>query len=180
MINGRDSEDSSRANIRVQGLKCIEGTCPVAPPTDDSGVETEYRMWSEAGSWEETNKVPEAGEAVYIAPSWNMLLDIADTPELGDIVIDGRLTLKTDIGDIILRATSIWVKTGQFFIGDEENPFPNKATIILDGERESQTEIITSIEVGNKVLANTGEIKWYGLPTNRITRLEDEVSEGDT
>ena len=137
MINGRDSEDSSRANIRVQGLKCIEGTCPVAPPTDDSGVETEYRMWSEAGSWEETNKVPEAGEAVYIAPSWNMLLDIADTPELGDIVIDGRLTLKTDIGDIILRATSIWVKTGQFFIGDEENPFPNKATIILDGERES-------------------------------------------
>lgn len=180
MINGRDPEDSSRANIRVQGLKCIEGACPVAPPTDDSGVETEYRMWSEAGSWEETNKVPEAGEAVYIAPSWNMLLDIADTPELGDIVIDGRLTLKTNIGDIVLRATSIWVKTGQFFIGDEENPFPNKATIILDGERESQNEIITSIEVGNKVLANTGEIKWYGLPANRITRLEAEVSEGDT
>jgi hypothetical protein len=60
-----------------------------------------------------------------------MLLDINETPALADITIDGRLTFKTDIGDITLKATTIWVRTGQFYIGDSENPFlsTSKATI---------------------------------------------------
>ena len=99
------------------------------------------------------------------------MLDLQDTPAFNKIVIDGRLTLKTDIGDITIKANTIWVKTGQFFIGDEENPFPNKVTIILDGEREDDTVPITSIETGNKVLANTGEVKFYGQNVQRMSRL---------
>jgi hypothetical protein len=107
-----------------------------------------------------------------------MVLNINETPELGDITIDGRLTFKTDIGDITLKATTIWVKTGQFYIGTSDTPFPNKATIVLDGERESDTVPITSIETGNKVLANTGEVRWYGTDVTRMTRLEQEAEEG--
>lgn len=129
---------------------------------DDEGVELPIRLWSDVNSWEETNKIPEEGDDVYIAPSWNMMLDLQDTPAFNKIVIDGRLTLKTDIGDITIKAKTIWVKTGEFYIGDEENPFPNKVTIILDGEREDDTVPITSIETGNKVLANTGQVKFYG------------------
>ena len=107
-----------------------------------------------------------------------MLLNLNETPELGDITIDGRLTFKTDIGDITLKATTIWVKTGQFYIGTSDEPFPNKASIVLDGERESDTVPITSIETGNKILANTGEVKWYGQDVTRMTRLEQVAEEG--
>jgi hypothetical protein len=111
-----------------------------------------------------------------------MLLNIADPPQFNSIVIDGRLTFKTDIGDITLKAHTIWVRKGQFFIGDDLTPFPYKATIELDGGRESDPVGITSIEGGNKILANTGLIKWYGSMVNTLgddiitfTRLENEA-----
>jgi hypothetical protein len=69
-------------------------------------------LWSDVNSWEETNKIPEEGDDVYIAPSWNMMLDLQETTAFNKIVIDGRLTLKTDIGDITIKAKTIWVKTG--------------------------------------------------------------------
>lgn len=192
MINGRDPEEGAIDTFRVEGLKCIEGECPPEPIIGDDGIELDYRNWNQLESWntEEagvTFKIPEEGEDVYIAPSWNMLLNIADPPQFNSIVIDGRLTFKTDIGDITLKAHTIWVRKGQFFIGDDETPFPYKATIELDGERESDPVGITSIEGGNKILANTGLIKWHGQMVNTLgndintfTRLESEVFAGDT
>ena len=125
-------------------------------------MEVPVRYWSDVNSWDETNKIPEEGDDVYIASSWNMVLDLQETPAFNKIVIDGRLSFKTDIGDITIKAKTIWVKTGQFFIGDVDSPFPNQVTIILDGEREDDTVPITSIETGNKVLANTGVVRFYG------------------
>ena len=49
---------------------------------------------------------------------------------------------------------------------------------MLNGERESDTVPITSIETGNKILANTGEVKWYGKDVTRMTRLEKVAEEG--
>ena len=116
-----------------------------------------------------------------------MLLNINEPPQFNSIVIDGRLTFKTDIGDITLKAHTIWVRKGQFFIGDDETPFPNKATIELEGGRESDPVGITSIEGGNKIIANTGLIKWHGkmvkaddTEIKTFTRLENEVMVGDT
>ena len=42
------------------------------------------------------------GDDVVIQPEWNMLLDITDPPKFNSITIYGRLTFKTEIGDITL------------------------------------------------------------------------------
>ena len=102
------------------------------PPEDEDGIETPYRLWSDWTSWGDAG-VPEEGADVVIEPSWNMLLDIVDPPKLNSLTINGRLTFKPDVGDIVLQSKTIWVFTGQFYIGTEEEPFPNVAKIVLLG-----------------------------------------------
>jgi hypothetical protein len=53
MVNGRDPEDEDRSTLRIYGLKCIEGECPIEPPLDDDGIEANYRLWSLDSSWGE-------------------------------------------------------------------------------------------------------------------------------
>jgi hypothetical protein len=58
LINGIDPVDEDRTTILVEGLKCIEGECPIEPPLDSDGIEANYRLWSEDSSWGEGGSVP--------------------------------------------------------------------------------------------------------------------------
>jgi hypothetical protein len=40
LINGLDPEFEDRTSIKVEGLKCIEGECPIEPPLDSDGIES--------------------------------------------------------------------------------------------------------------------------------------------
>jgi hypothetical protein len=173
VINGKNPE---RNKLRIQGLRCIEGTCPVPKLIDGLLLEEEYRLWSNPLSWEGAG-IPKAGDDVHIAPTWNMLLDIADPPEFNNVMINGRLTFADDAGDVTFKAHSIWVQQGQFYIGTKEKPFTNKANIVLAGMQDDPTLVISGgIEAGNKVLVNSGKVKWFGADRNNTSRLRGAVT----
>ena len=69
-------------------------------------------------------------------------------------------------------AEYIFVRAGEFFIGTEEEPFRNKATITLLGDQETETMTLSgTVDGGNKVLGVTGLAAFYGKPRDRMSRL---------
>jgi hypothetical protein len=49
IINGKNPD---RNRLRIEGLRCIEGKCPVPKLIDGILLEEEYRLWSDIFSWE--------------------------------------------------------------------------------------------------------------------------------
>ena len=81
--------------------------------------------------------------------------------------------------DIHLKAKHIFVRAGEFFIGSEENPFTNKATITLFGEQKDETILMDgAVEAGNKVLANVGDVRFFGVDRSRMARLKAPAAVG--
>lgn len=133
------------------------------------------------------------GESVEIEAGWNMVVDVTETAVLEMLMINGRLSFQQDddddfttpftpdITDITVHAHHIFVHAGEFLIGSETNPFQNKATIVLHGEQDAETVIMDgAVESGNKVVANTGLIAWYGKTRSQNTRLKSSVIKGQT
>jgi hypothetical protein len=92
VINGRGSADKRK--LKIAGLRCIEGKCPVPKMDDGILLEPEYRLWNNPLSWE-GDGIPEPGADVHIKPTWNMLLNVNDVmglPDIGSLTINGRLT----------------------------------------------------------------------------------------
>jgi hypothetical protein len=139
-------------------------------------LEEETRAWSNPLSWEGKG-VPQAGDDVHIEPTWNMVLDIPDPPEFNSVLINGRLSFERGMGPVTFRAHNIWVQQGQFYIGTEEEPFEEDANIVLLGMQDDETLVIPgSSEAGNKVLVNSGKVKWYGTDRNNTSRLRAAVT----
>lgn len=89
------------------------------------------------------------------------------------------MTFKEDAPKLNLRAKYVFVRTGELIIGNETHPFAGEAQITLFGEKESQHIVYTNaIEAGNKILANTGLLKFYGAPRKTRTRLLETVNKG--
>lgn len=66
-----------------------------------------------------------------------MILDLNETPKLHTLTINGRLSvIQQDDFDVHIRAERIFVRAGELFIGSEEEPFTNKATITLLGVQD--------------------------------------------
>ena len=100
---------------------------------NDTVVENNTRRWSNASSWD-TGKIPLAGENVEIKSGWNMLYDIEESPILNVLQINGRLTFEP-AKDLHLRAKYVFVRAGEFIIGEQVNPFLTNARITLFGEK---------------------------------------------
>ena len=102
-----------------------------------------------------------------------------DTPALGKVLINGLLYFKKM--DLTFQAKSIWVNQGGIFIGKSTEPFPNKATIILNGEKDDPYTLIDAGASGNKMLAVTGGIQFYGITPKTVwTRLTAIAPKGAT
>lgn len=104
------------------------------------------------------------GDDVVIEPGWDMYLDIAETPLLNSLEINGRLSFRdTDDLDVTLNSYSVWVHVGELRIGTAESEFRNKAIIRIHGQADSPSVDFTNYpEIGNKILVNTGTISIYG------------------
>ena len=64
----------------------------------------------------------------------------------------------------MLKTHNLWVRAGYLQIGNETNPFPNKATIELQGDNTENFFAFTpSIEAGNKNLVITSQVSMVGL-----------------
>jgi hypothetical protein len=100
-----------------------------------------------------------------------------DTPALGKVIINGLLYFNKQ--DLTFQAKTIWVNQGGIFIGRQNKPFPNKATIILNGEKDDPYTVIDSGASGNKMLAVTGGIEFYGITPRTVwTRLTEIAAKG--
>jgi hypothetical protein len=106
------------SSIVLVGERCI-GPCMEA--VKGVPIEKKPRYWSKAASWP-SGKVPVAGEDVVIAPGWNMMLDIADTPIFRMLTVNGRLTFQND-KDVHLHAKHIFVRAGELIIGSKDKPY---------------------------------------------------------
>ena len=173
VINGKNKTKSS---IVFNGLRCVYSCLPGKPSIP---IETDERLWSNASSWT-SGKVPVANESVEIEGGWNMIFDIEESPIINTLEINGRLTFKAK-SNLHLRAKHIFVRAGELIIGNETAPFEGNAKITLFGEKANQHIVFEkNVEAGNKVIANTGLIKMYGLPRPiTMTRLTKTANPGD-
>ena len=92
-----------------------------------------------------------------------MIFDV-DSPILTYLEINGILTFENNgTADLTLRSQYIFVRAGQLIIGNSTHPFLRKATILLYGEYSAREIVfVNAIEGGNKILANTGTVKFFG------------------
>lgn len=161
MVNGRPV-----AKKRENVLKFVAHRCdgPCIAPKKKSIIEKDFRNWSKLDSWEYTKedgtkekKMPVEGDTFIIEPTWNMLLDIEETPIFDKIEIKGRLTFKDDM-NIHLRAKKILIAGGELIIGSEKKPYVMNGKITLFGKKEEPAIAIEDqgIEAGSKIIANVG------------------------
>jgi hypothetical protein len=172
------------ANSEAPGCNTDEPVLPECPPST--------RKWSDPMSWDPTEEVeartgfaiPEEGDVVEIPGTWNMELDLGETPIIDTLIINGCLHFKQGKAgeDIHLRAKKILVR-GELYIGTVDKPFNNVAKITLHGERNEPTIVVQdqTIEAGNKIIANVGRLNMYGKQRSfKMTRLTEPATIGST
>ena len=83
--------------------------------------------------------------------------------------------------DNVFQAKKIWVQKGKIKIGSADKPFTMKANIILHGNKDDRYMVVDADASGNKMLAVTGELEFYGNPPDTIwTRLTETAAAGAT
>mmetsp|Transcript_22262 Transcript_22262/g.16721 ORF Transcript_22262/g.16721 Transcript_22262/m.16721 type:complete len:269 (-) Transcript_22262:1359-2165(-) len=171
IVSGKDHK---RNPVSMEGIRCIDVCIPVVEEVE---IDDEISYWSNVSTWI-TNKVPEAGENAEIQPGKNVFLDI-DTPILGHLEINGRLTFMDD-RDLHLQAHTIFIRQGELIIGSEDEPHQHLATITLHGEQESQYMVFANnIEAGDKMITNLGKLQAVGMSRDyEIQRLLSPVKPG--
>lgn len=172
-ISGRNK--ALREWIDVTGVRCRD-FCPKSAPFGTR--ETFNRLWSNVTQWPNAI-LPKAGENVTIPYEWNLILDM-NPPEFYYVLINGLLYFD-DTQDLTFAANTIWVNLGGIYIGTATNPYKHQATIKLNGKISDLYTVLDSDASGNKMLAVTGAIEFYGTPiTNTWTRLTATASIGST
>ena len=150
---------------------------------DDADFDGRIRYWSVLADWDNTRPtLPQDGDDVEIPSSWKMMYDIpiSETPVLKSLQINGVLEFEPG-EDRLLQAYNLWVRAGELNIGSETDPFPNKATIELQGDNtEDYWAFHRAIEAGNKNLVITGKVNMYGLDRDARSRLRTTVYRGMT
>ena len=127
VFNGKDL---TRTKLVITGERCV-GPCIKAINT--TPIENTTRRWSDPKSWT-SGKIPVAGDNVTIESGWNMLYDVAVSPIINYLEINGRLTFEDGVKDLQLNSYYIFVRAGELLIGNETNPFQNNAEIVLYGD----------------------------------------------
>ncbi|GIL53440.1 hypothetical protein Vafri_9024 [Volvox africanus] len=160
-LNGR-LDDS----LYVQSYACPDDGCTDLPP-----VVVDLRdgilYWSNFSTWNTsaTNfHKPEAGDNVTIPYGWNLVIDESPPPLLA-LTIQGNVRFDPT-RDINLTATYIIVQQdGVLSAGNATVPHPTKATVLLQGMRDTPDYAIdNNLNLGSKVLAALfgGTINLYG------------------
>ena len=107
-----------------------------------------------------------------------MVFDILETPHLKRLEINGDFSI-AEGADRHISAYNIWVRAGTFNIGSSSNPFPNKFTITLRGDKtEGYWAFGNNINPGNKNLVVTGTVNFYGKKRSRGSRLLQNALKG--
>lgn len=135
--------------------------------------------WSSAETW--GGVLPSVGSDVVIPTGTTVVLDLANTPSLGKITING--TLKFATKNVNLTASSIVVNSsGALQIGTPDAPFVQKAVITLTGSRTVDPATTNRLIPDTRgISVNGGTLELYGAfngPT--WTQINDHADAGTT
>lgn len=153
--------------------------CPVDPGA--APISNEIRFWSDPSSWP-TGKVPVANELVVVDSGWNIILDISP-PDLDKLTIRGKLSFDLEKPTLTLTVKNIEITNGGILqIGNSTNPYTNKASIVLKGDRTDPQIIIDPlIDPATKSIVVKGEFTVFGPPKTPVTvRLSETALAGST
>lgn len=134
---------------------------------------TYYRYldrWSALTTWAD-QEPPIEGDTVWVPIGQSILVDISP-PQLFLVLVQGEMVF--DRQDLTFDASYILVHGGRLEVGTEAQPFTNKLTITLHGDRYKSIEIP---EVGAKCLAvmNRGGMAGHsGTEDGHTTMLHSE------
>eukprot|EP00930_Biecheleria_cincta_P023408 TRINITY_DN1691_c0_g3_i1.p1 TRINITY_DN1691_c0_g3~~TRINITY_DN1691_c0_g3_i1.p1 ORF type:complete len:2461 (+),score=365.35 TRINITY_DN1691_c0_g3_i1:773-7384(+) len=115
------------------------------------GEDTTFKYvdkWSNVYSWADSEP-PVDGDTVIVPEGQAIMLD-TNSPKLFLLLITGYFEF--DRKDLTLDATYIWIAGGKFYVGTEEAPFLQRATITLHGSRWDTIELPI---IGSKMLVVT-------------------------
>lgn len=156
LINGKDT---TRSKLRVDRHECIHGKCPIEA-VEDMNLPDKPSPWSDKASW--GGVLPIDGDELEIKNNMWIELDLAETPKLKKLEINGRLSVKVDkdnLPAIKLQSFLIWVRAGELLVGTAEAPFEQMFTVELLGETESETLQLDGLtKAGNKVIVSNNRI----------------------
>ena len=166
LINGKDK---TRNNLLVKALECIHGSCKHEAVDENGEIPLIASPWSDPDTW--SGILPADDDEIEIATNMWVELDLAETPRLKKLTINGRLTFKDDSAKT-LRSHLIWVRAGELLVGTKAAPYQNDLTIEMLGHTESETLTLGGlVKAGNKVLASNNKVEIFGKPRVRMTRM---------
>jgi len=116
LINGKDA---TRNNLLVTPLECILGKCKL-DNVDELDLPDKSSPWSDPATWGGT--LPAEDDEVEITTKMWVELDLAETPRLKKLTVNGRLTFKDDAAKT-LKSHLIWVRAGELLVGSAAAPF---------------------------------------------------------
>ena len=80
-----------------------------------------------------------------------------------------------------MQAYQIYVQGGKFTIGTASAPYTKNAKITLWGDFNSSVLTMSgATQQGNKLIANVGELKFYGKKRSNMSRLLAVANKGAT
>lgn len=146
----------------------------------------ESKLWSDPNTWitiaNPNGTIPKAGEDVLIPSGTIIVYDLETSPVFKLLKIVGCLQFRTDnTKDQHLQAYQIYVQGGKFTIGSEAAPYTKKAKITLWGDFNSAVLTMSgATQQGNKLIANVGDLKFYGVKRSGMSRLQAVANKGAT
>ena len=176
LFNGKNM---TKNELLVRPLECILGACKM-DVVEESNIPTTSKPWSDKATW--GGVLPVDGDEVEIKPDMWVELDLAETPRLKKLSVNGRLSFKDDkanLPHIHLKAFLIWVRAGELLVGTAAKPFEAKVTIETLGHTESDTLTLGgTVKAGNKVMVSNNRVEMFGKKRTRMTRMTDSAESG--
>jgi hypothetical protein len=146
---------------------------------NDGSVQFEYiDLWSSKYTWGGLEP-PGEGEIAVISYGQHIYFDVASTPVLKGLIIQGGSLIFDDNQDVALNVEYVIILAGgKFQVGTESAPFKHKAVITMHGHVRSQ-ELPT---YGAKVIAlRNGTLDMHGMHVGVTwTKLGSNAAAGAT
>lgn len=184
MVNGK-TESSKKFESKSVKCRLNEASwCTVVSAA--AACSGDPMNWSNPDTWKPDEAtpgvVPIAGSDVTIPSGKIINFDIAESPKLNLLKIQGCLNFRTDNTiDQTLHAHQIYVLGGKLTIGSALAAYTRKARIVLYGSYNDQFITMPgAAEAGNKMIANVGTVRMFGTDRSRIARLTAECQKGAT
>jgi hypothetical protein len=179
-ILGNKGSYTNDYHIYTKAKLCPPWDCP-KPPVPTPGLPL---LWSDPWSWSTNDfEVPTEGQTVTISASMWIVLDITP-PKLGQLIINGKLTVKEDIVNPLNISLSVMSITlwGTFSInGTQGSPYNGDFQLEIYGFK-GQSPPLTMIEgafLSSKVIGVAGKLQAIGQSKVKSwVRLAETVTRG--